>query len=199
MRIAILDYGVGNLFSIKCALERLGVDAYITPYLEKGEFDGIILPGVGNFTHASRHLTQNAAYIDSIVNKGTPIFGICLGMQLLFEESEEGHGDGLKLLSGKVLKLPKGVKIPHIGWNRLKVKKSHKLVDGIEDNSWVYFAHSYYPKPNESSICIAEVSYGITFPVIVANKNIFGTQFHPEKSGEVGNQILRNFLELCRR
>ncbi|MEM1525373.1 MAG: imidazole glycerol phosphate synthase subunit HisH [Nitrososphaerales archaeon] len=200
MNIVVLDYGVGNLFSIKCALERLGAIVHITPHLSKKmDFNGIILPGVGNFTHAVKHLTQNIEDIMNAVNKGLPTLGICLGMQLLFENSEEGYEDGLKLLSGKVLKLPKNLKTPHIGWNRIKIKKPHKIVEGVADNSWVYFIHSYYPKPNKSDICVAEVEYGITFPAIVAERNIFGTQFHPEKSGDVGNRILKNFLEFCKR
>jgi glutamine amidotransferase len=118
-------------------------------------------------------------------------------MQILFNSSEEGEGEGLGLMSGHVVKLPASVKTPHMGWNNLQRTRLHPLIDGVSEDGWVYFVHSFYPQPEDEQVVIAQTHYGISFPVIVARDNVYGTQFHPEKSGETGRVVLRNFLRLC--
>ncbi|MBM3897545.1 MAG: imidazole glycerol phosphate synthase subunit HisH [Thaumarchaeota archaeon] len=198
MRIGILDYGVGNLYSLSCALQKLKAETEIVTSLNK-EFDGIILPGVGAFDAVTKNLGSNRHLILDVVKDGINIFGICLGMQLMFESSEEGKGDGLAIFKGSVKQLPSSVKLPHMGWNILDKKNDHAILDGLKDNSWVYFLHSYYPEPKDRKIVAATTNYGKEFTSAISYKNVFGTQFHPEKSGDVGFLILRNFLSNCKK
>lgn len=199
MRGLIFDYGVGNLFSLKCALKRLNVEVIISESLEKIKYcDFIILPGVGSFDAAMKRLSKDKKLLISKLNSGLPCLGICLGMQLFFMESEEGMMKGLNLLKGKVVRLPDNVKVPQMGWNNLKIVKESRLLEGIDNNSWVYFVHSYYPDVNEDCI-VAYTDYGVRFASVVEKGNIFGTQFHPEKSGKVGAVMLRNFVKICKR
>jgi glutamine amidotransferase len=203
--IAIFDYGAGNLFSLKAALERNGAHrvSIIKDIKVIEKFNGLVLPGVGNFDPAIRSIEPHKELliqaIDDANNGGVPMLGICLGMEMLFDKSEEGVLEGLKILDGEVVMLARTrVKIPHIGWNNLHItRKDSKLLYGVSDGSWVYFVHSYYVKPKDKGLVAASSHYGIRIPAVVENGNLFGTQFHPEKSGPIGASILKNFLEAC--
>ena len=192
----IFDYGVGNLLSLKTALEKAGLNASIgTTAQELAKADAIALPGVGNFSAAATKLDAVKETLKTKVQEGTPFLGICLGLQLFFEESEEGPGNGLALFKGKNVRLPNIVKVPHMGWNTLNMVKPNELFDGIAEGAYVYFVHSLYPVPKDKDIVITETEYGTTFTSAVASKNIYGTQFHPEKSGDIGLKILKNFAK----
>ncbi len=203
--IAIFDYGAGNLFSLRSALERNGAHkATIIRHIEGiKKFSGLVLPGVGNFDPAMRTLGPHKELLTQAIydasDRGLPMLGICLGMEMLFEKSEEGILDGLKIFEGEVLLLARTrVKIPHIGWNNLCLTGRHSnLLLGVKDGSWVYFVHSYYVKPKDRGLIAANSRYGTRFPAVVERGNLYGTQFHPEKSGSVGAVILRNFLKVC--
>ncbi|EIT87015.1 imidazole glycerol phosphate synthase subunit HisH [Fictibacillus macauensis ZFHKF-1] len=208
--IGIIDYGMGNLYSVSAALERLHVPYVCSqdPEVLKTA-DRLLLPGVGAFGDAMRLLNETglATFIQNATAQGTPLLGICLGMQLLFEESEEhGVSAGLGLLQGRVVRFP-GVdgcgvryKVPHMGWNTLQIKQASSLVDDSE-NADVYFVHSYYVKPAHEKTVIASATYGEEkVPAIVSDgRHIFGTQFHPEKSGGTGMRILQNYCMRSRR
>jgi len=198
--VAIIDYGVGNLLSLKCALEKVGLSTTTglsTRQIKKA--DAIALPGVGNFSAAAAKLEAVKEELVDAVKSGIPIFGICLGMQLFFPESEEGAGNGLALFEGKTIRLPSSVKVPHMGWNTLRIVKQNEILDGVNDEAYVYFVHSLYPVPVDKEIVCAETDYGTTFTSAIARKNVYGTQFHPEKSGDIGLRILRNFAKLVKR
>ena len=200
--IAVVDYGVGNLFSLTSSLSAIGVESIVTgdPVLIKSA-DKILLPGVGAFEDAKRKLDE-AHLTDLIIEEvkgGKKIMGICLGMQMLFEESYEyGVHKGLSLLRGSVVAMegdiPENLRIPHIGWNALHIKKEHPIFKYTKENDYVYFVHSYYAKGCEESL-LATTEYGAELCAAVALDNIAGMQFHPEKSGEVGLSILRAFAE----
>jgi glutamine amidotransferase len=199
-QIAIFDYGAGNLFSLKSALERNGAESVEIIYdlkdLEK--FDGLVLPGVGNFDPAIRSMKGSAQLLAKALDSGMPVMGICLGMEMLFERSEEGKLEGLKILDGDVVLLPKGkVKIPHMGWNNLQIKGDSRLLKGVSDNSWVYFVHSYRTVPKERKLVVASTDYGVSVPAVIERDNLIGVQFHPEKSGDVGAIMIKNFIEMC--
>jgi glutamine amidotransferase len=195
-KAVIFDYGVGNLLSLKCALEKAGLESSIgTSAKELAEADAIALPGVGAFTAATKKLDAVKEKLKSRVEDGTPLLGICLGLQLFFEESEEGPGNGLALFKGRTIRLPNTVKVPHMGWNTLNIVKQNELFEGVAEGSYVYFVHSLYPVPVEKSIVCTQTEYGTTFASAVACKNIYGTQFHPEKSGDLGLRILKNFAK----
>ena len=201
--IAIVDYGVGNLFSLVSSLKSIGAEAVVTDSKEMiAAADKIILPGVGAFGDARKKLAETG--MDKLIleeaKKGKPIMGICLGMQLLFERGfEYGVHDGLGLLNGEVVSMqgvvPAEYKIPHIGWNGLIFKKENPLFRYIKDGDHVYFVHSYYAKNCEDSL-LATAEYGPELTAAVAKGNIYGCQFHPEKSGSVGLNILRGFADL---
>lgn len=200
--IAIIDYGVGNLFSLTCSLNSIGAETVITSDPQAiRKADKLLLPGVGAFEDAIAKL--RASGLDQIITRevknGKPILGICLGMQMLFEKSYEyGVHEGLGLLKGSVVpmagKIPETLKIPHIGWNALSIKKEHKLLRYIKDGDFVYFVHSYYATDCEESL-LATAEYGAKITAAVALDNVMGCQFHPEKSGNVGLSILRAFCE----
>ena len=202
-RIAIFDFGAGNLFSLHHSLHRNGaqsVDIIRTlDGLEK--YDGLVLPGVGNFDSAISSMQKDAVMLNTAVNEGLPILGICLGLEMLFNKSEEGTLDGLKVLEGEVLLLPrKRVKVPHMGWNNLRIVMTDcKLLKGIPQDSWVYFVHSYHIEPKDEKLVAATTDYGSKLPVVVERYNLFGTQFHPEKSGKIGAQIMKNFVNVCEK
>ena len=201
--LAIVDYGVGNLFSLKCSLEAIGVDALVTSDEQKlRDADRIILPGVGAFGDASEKL--KATGLDRVVieeaNKGKPLMGICLGMQLLLEKGfEYGVYEGLGLIKGEIRPIseviPKKLKNPQIGWNALLFKQQSPIFKYIKDGDYVYFVHSYYGASCEKDT-LAVTEYGVPLTAAVGRDNIFGCQFHPEKSGEVGLNILRGFCEV---
>jgi glutamine amidotransferase len=192
----IFDYGVGNLLSLKTALEKAGLTAAIgTSARDLAKADAIALPGVGSFTAALSKLGAVKETLQTKVEEGTPLLGICLGLQLFFEESEEGPGSGLAFFKGRNVQLPSTVKVPHMGWNTLNIVRRNELLDGIAEGTYVYFVHSLYPVPKDQSIVCTTTEYGTTFTSTVASKNIYGTQFHPEKSGDIGLRILKNFAK----
>lgn len=200
--IAIIDYGAGNLQSVKKALDFIGAESVITDNIETiNACDRILLPGVGSFGDAMDSMTQKGLVqtVKENALSGKPFLGICLGLQLLFEESEESPGvKGLGIFKGKIKKFSPdmGLKIPHIGWNSLKIKQKDTLFKDIPENSYVYFVHSYYLHADDENEIATVTNYGIDFHSAVGKNNIFATQFHPEKSGDVGLQILRNFASM---
>lgn len=199
--ISIIDYGVGNLNSVHKALEKLGFEAKITNNIEEiNNSKAIILPGVGAFNDAMENL-KNTNLIPCIrenVDKGKPLLGICLGMQLLYEKSfEDGEWEGLGLLEGEIVKFEEDLKIPHMGWNRLKINKNDDILKYIKEEDYVYFVHSYYAKSDFSEV-ITYADYGVKVPGVVSNKNVYGMQFHPEKSGETGLNLLKAFGEMIK-
>lgn len=199
--IAIIDYDAGNIKSVEKALQYLGEEAVITR--DAGEIlmaDKVILPGVGAFGDAMEKLNRYGLVpvIHEVVEKGIPFLGICLGLQLMFESSEEAPGvEGLGLLKGKIVRIPEGdgLKVPHMGWNSLSFPKEGRLFAGIPENSYVYFVHSYYLQAEED-IVTATAEYGVTIHASVEKGNVFACQFHPEKSSHTGLTILKNFVEL---
>jgi glutamine amidotransferase len=203
--VVVVDYGLGNLRSVTRGLER--ANAAVTISDDPGaldDADGIVLPGVGAFGDGMENAGPFRDALTDAAADGRPLFGICLGMQMLLTTSEEaereGQGDveGLDLVPGRNVRFRGDVKVPHMGWNELDVTRDHPLVDGV-DGEYAYFVHSYYADPDSAAHVVAETDYGTRFPSVVANDegNIFGTQFHPEKSGETGLQILRNFVDIC--
>jgi glutamine amidotransferase len=197
--ITVVDYKLNNLRSLENTLRRLGHDVLVTSNPDDvRKASKLILPGVGAFGDGIRNLNQfglAAPFIEK-VKAGTPTLGICLGMHLLFTESEEfGHHDGLDLLSGKIVKLPAKLRVPHMGWNQLHFKQTNGLTQGVAESSFVYFVHSYFAQA-AADIVLATTDYEMEFPAIVHTKNIWATQFHPEKSQHVGERLLENFGRL---
>lgn len=199
--IAIIDYGMGNLRSVEKALEALGASsAILSSPGSLEEYSAVILPGVGAFGDAMRNLAEYKwdELIRGTIKEGKPFLGICLGLQLLFTQSEEGGSHrGLDLLPGKVVRLPSSVRVPHMGWNQLNFPKVSGLFRGVPEGAFVYFVHSYYAVPEDPATVAATTDYGVKFASAIARDNIFGFQFHPEKSQAVGLRILGNFLELA--
>lgn len=204
MSVCIVDYNMGNLRSVKKALDRIGVTSVISSdpgVLKKS--DKVILPGVGHFARGMQNLRDmglKTAIIEEVTVRGKPILGICLGMQLLTKSSEEGDGGGLGLVAGHTIRFPEfdkesRLRVPHIGWNTVDFEEDNPLFNGIESDATFYFVHSYYVAPWEGNERQSITSYGIRFVAAVADQQIFGTQFHPEKSYDAGLQLLRNFCE----
>lgn len=199
---AIIDYDAGNLRSVEKALQALGEETVITR--DRDEIlsaDRVILPGVGAFGDAMEKLHQYGLVeiIRQVVQKGTPFLGICLGLQLLFEESEESQGvPGLGILKGKIRRIPNtpGLKIPHMGWNSLTLRPETRLFSGLGEEPYVYFVHSYYLEAADPEIVAASADYGVVIHAAVETGNVFACQFHPEKSSDTGLQILKNFISL---
>ena len=200
--IAIIDYDAGNIRSVEKAMAKLGQEVWITRDRERiMNADKVILPGVGSFGDAMAHLREYnlVEVIKDVVAEKKPFLGICLGLQLLYESSEETPGvEGLGILKGKILKIPeqKDLKIPHRGWNSLHLQNDGRLFRGIEQNPYVYFVHSYYLKAGEEETVKATTEYSVNIHASVEKDNVFACQFHPEKSGDLGLQILKNFAEL---
>jgi glutamine amidotransferase len=193
--ITILNYGSGNLKSIKNGFSKIGQDAIISDDIYQIEkADTLILPGVGAFGNAMDQLQKYKDLILEHISSGKPFLGVCLGQQILFTKSEESKGiKGLDVLKGEVVRFDEGLKIPHMGWNNLEIKNECVLFEGI-GNEYMYFVHSYYVKPEDENIVAATTNYGVDFPAAICKDNIFATQFHPEKSGEIGLKILKNFV-----
>ena len=200
--IAIIDYDAGNIKSVEKALQKLGADVVITKDADVIlSADKVILPGVGAFGDAMTNLKKYdlVSVIKQVVERKIPFLGICLGLQLLFERSDETPGvEGLGILKGEVLRIPDNgnLKIPHMGWNSLHLQNDGRLFEGLSEESYVYIVHSYYLKAEEPEIVKATTEYGVTIHASVEKGNVFACQFHPEKSSDVGLQILRNFVEL---
>lgn len=200
--VAIIDYDAGNIRSVEKAVAALGKEVSVTR--DRNEIlsaDHVILPGVGSFGDAMGKLYQYGLVdtIREVARRGTPFLGICLGLQLLFESSEESPGiDGLGILQGRIVRIPDGedIKIPHIGWNSLQYPNKGRLFQGIPESSYVYFVHSYYLQAKEPEIVKAVTEYGAVIHASIEKDNVFACQFHPEKSSGVGMTILRNFLEI---
>ncbi|WP_254864221.1 imidazole glycerol phosphate synthase subunit HisH [Halovivax gelatinilyticus] len=216
--VAVVDYGLGNLHSVTRGLERAGADVTITD--ESADFlaaDGVVLPGVGAFREGVENADPIREDLLAVAASETPLFGICLGMQMLLTDSEEGSAGsaavrGLDLIPGTNVRFAQGQKVPHMGWNDLTIERPHPIVEGVGrrpangtdqpevvDGEYTYFVHSYYAVPDDESTIVATVDYGVTVPAVIADESgtVFGTQFHPEKSGETGLRILRNFVSLC--
>jgi glutamine amidotransferase len=203
--VALVDYGLGNLRSATRGLERAGASVEITDDPEAfAAADGVVLPGVGAFREGMENAGPLREALTDHAEAGRPLFGICLGMQMLLTTSEEadheGEGEvtGLDLVPGTNVRFEVDRKVPHMGWNELEVARDHPIVDGV-DGEHAYFVHSYYAAPDDADAVVATADYGVDFPAVVANEagNVFGTQFHPEKSGETGLTILRNFVDYC--
>lgn len=204
MQIAIIDYGMGNIHSVAKAVALFGAKPVITnKKSDINSCDKIVLPGVGAFDDAMLELEKQdlAGVIKEQINRKKPFLGICLGLQLLFESSQEAKiNKGLGILNGEVVKFIAGdnLKVPHMGWNDLKVVAGDcPLLNGVIDNSQVYFCHSYYPNPTDKSVIAATTGYGIEFACVLWKDNLYGAQFHPEKSQAVGLKMIKNFVELC--
>lgn len=200
--VAIIDYGAGNILSVQKALDHIGCENVVTSDREViMSADGAVLPGVGSFGDAMDNLHKNGLTqaVKNFMSSGRPFLGICLGLQVLFDSSEETpDAAGLSVFSGKVRRFPAGIglKIPQIGWNSIDYERGCPIFKGLPENPYVYFVHSYYLEASDESVVSAVAEYGVRYHAAVARGNVFATQFHPEKSGEVGLQILRNFAEL---
>ena len=200
--IAIVDYDAGNIKSVEKALQFLGQEPVVTRDKETLlQAEKVIVPGVGAFGDAMGKMHQYGLVevLREIAAKGTPLLGICLGLQLFFESSEETPGvEGLGLLPGKIVRIPdkEGFKIPHMGWNSIQINPASRLLKGIEEGAYVYFVHSYYLQAENEADVAATTDYVVNIHTAAEHENIFATQFHPEKSGEIGLRILKNFIEL---
>lgn len=196
MSVAVVKLGVGNTASVMFALKRLAVAAVLTDDAHCiADAERVILPGVGAAGYAMR-LLRDKELTDTLVRFPRPLLGICLGQQLLYEASDEGNAPGLGILRGRARQLPVSAEVPspHMGWSKLKIRTAHALLDGVSDDAYVYFVHSYYCPIGAETIATAD--YGLTFSAVVASGNAYGCQFHPERSGAVGARILQNFLDL---
>lgn len=200
--IVVVDYGLGNLRSVVRGLERAGAEMEVTADPARiSSADGIVLPGVGAFSEGMENAEPLRDELVNVASAGTPFLGICLGMQMLLSESEEakraGEGDarGLELIPGKNVRFHSG-KVPHMGWNQISVVRDNPLLSGV-NNEYAYFVHSYYAVPDDDSSVIGMTEYSEEFASVIARDNVYGTQFHPEKSGKTGLRILKNFVAIC--
>ena len=199
-QVAIIDYGVGNLRSVEKAFEATGCEAIVSgeeSVLLKAE--RLVLPGVGAFGACMKALSERGfdQLVREKVDEGTPLLGVCVGMQLLFEESDEfGSTPGLGLIRGRVKRFNNELVVPHVGWNRVTARQSHALFDDVAHEAFFYFVHSYYCEPRDEQVIAGETEYGVRYASVVAHKNICGVQFHPEKSQDEGLRLLRNFARL---
>ena len=201
MKLLIVDYGAGNLRSVVRAVRIAGGHGVVSQ--EPDELlnaDAVIMPGVGSAADTMRNLMERglAAPLRDYIANGGHFFGVCMGLQALFDISEEGGSHPcLGVLPGRVRRLSAGVKVPHMGWNRVRLVRSHPMFEGVRDGSFFYFVHSYYLEPETDDVVVAETDHGVSFPAAVADGNIFATQFHPEKSADSGLQLYRNFLRIA--
>ncbi|HXK32452.1 MAG TPA: imidazole glycerol phosphate synthase subunit HisH [Dehalococcoidia bacterium] len=197
-RIVVVDYGAGNLRSVARAVAHAGFEPAVTadPHAVAAA-DAVILPGVGAAADTMRNLREHGMVepIRAYIASGRPFFGVCMGQQALLTLSEEGgEHECLGVIEGRVKRLPRGLKVPHMGWNTVRQMRAHPIFDGIPDESYFYFVHSYYPEPVDRDVVIGETEYGVTFASVLAKDNVVATQFHPEKSGEMGLRMYANFL-----
>ena len=200
LQISIIDYDSGNLRSVAKALEKYGVDPITTSDSDIIlKSDAVILPGVGSAPSAMQALSNRNLIepIKQYIALGKPFFGICLGLQLLFNKTDEGDSDCLGVISGNVRQLSSGLKVPHMGWNSIDIKKTHPILEGIPSGEFFYFVHSYFVVPQESGDITATTDYGEVFCSSYAKDNLIATQFHPEKSGDIGLRIYKNFIDMC--
>ena len=201
MKLVIVDYEAGNLRSVARAVAHAGGQPLITSSGRDVEgAEALILPGVGAAADTMRNLRRHALVepLRQYIASGRPFLGVCMGQQALFEASEEGgEHPCLGILPGRVVRLPPGLKVPHMGWNQVRIVRPHPIFDGIPDGSYFYFVHSYYPRPDDQAVVIGETEYGVTFPSVVARDNVVATQFHPEKSGAMGLRMYENFLRIA--
>ena len=191
-RVAVLDFGMGNLRSVAKALEKVGANVSVTPQVPD-DVDALVVPGQGAFGSCLANLGPQKDAVEAWIRSGRSFLGICLGLQILFESSQEGGGRGLGVFEGKVVRFPDGVKIPHIGWNEVTPTREVALFDGIDPGARFYFCHSFYPDATPADAA-ATSDYGVAFACAVARDNVVAVQFHPEKSGEHGLALLGNFL-----
>ena len=201
MKVVVVDYGAGNLRSVARAVTQVGHEPAVTsdPY-DVATADALIVPGVGAAADTMRNLREHKMVepVRDYIASGRPFFGVCMGQQALLSVSEEGgEHECLGVIPGRVKKLPGGQKVPHMGWNQVRQKSSHFIFDGIPDESYFYFVHSYYPEPEDSSVVVGETDYGVTFASVLARDNIVATQFHPEKSAEMGLRMYANFVNFA--
>ena len=201
--ISVVDYGVGNLHSVAKALEKVGAKTRVTSdWHDVEKSDGVVLPGVGAFKDSMDAMNRSdlARSVKAYIASGKPFLGVCVGLQMLFAESEEfGVSKGLGVFPGRVVKFGQGQKVPHMGWNQIQIKKTgNPLLKGLREGDYLYFVHSYYVVPENPSVIAAQSSYGVDFTCMVWEKNVFGTQFHPEKSQAVGLKIYENFKDLVK-
>lgn len=202
VKIVIIDYGLGNLRSVYNAFKRINNDTEITKSVQEVKnADAIVIPGVGAFKDAIRNLTHLKENVLTLIEEGRPLLGICLGLHMLFSTSTEGGlTKGLNYFKGRVIRLPQELTVPHMGWNSLKIVRfENPLLSEISDDSYVYFAHSYYPVVEDEEDTIAITDYGITIPSVISKQSVFATQFHPEKSGKVGINIINNYIKYVKR
>ena len=203
MNLVVVDYGAGNLHSVARAVAHAGVRPLITSnprYLD--DADAVIVPGVGAAADTMKNLRERqlAGPIKEYIASGRPFLGVCMGQQALFDVSEEGgEHECLGVLPGRVVRLPDGQKVPHMGWNQVHFTRKHPIFEGIDDGSYFYFVHSYYPRPEDPAVVIGETEYGVRFPSVVAKDNLVATQFHPEKSGQMGLRMYENFLAIAQK
>jgi glutamine amidotransferase len=201
VKVVIVDYGAGNLHSVSRAVVNAGTRPLVTSnpnYLDDAE--ALIVPGVGAAADTMRNLRESG-FVEPIreyIASGRPFLGVCMGLQALFDVSEEGgEHQCLGVLPGRIVRFPDGLKVPHIGWNQVRIVRQHPIFDGIADGAYFYFLNSYYPRPEDLSVVIGETEYGITFASAVARDSVVATQFHPEKSGEAGLRMYANFLKIA--
>ncbi|TMG06545.1 MAG: imidazole glycerol phosphate synthase subunit HisH [Chloroflexi bacterium] len=201
MKVVIVDFGAGNLHSVSRAVVNAGTRPLVTSnpsYLEDAE--AVIVPGVGAAADTMSNL-RASGFVEPIrdyIASGRPFLGVCMGQQALFEVSEEGgEHECLGILPGRVVRFSNGLKVPHMGWNQVRIVKQHPIFEGVDDGSYFYFVHSYYPQPADPDVVIGETEYGVTFASVIARDNIVATQFHPEKSGEAGLRMYANFLKIA--
>ena len=199
MEIAIVDYGAGNLHSVAKALEHIGFPGTVTD--DPGALlraKGVILPGVGASGAAMVALRERGLVepLRQVAARGTPFFGVCLGLQILLDSSEEDEESCLGILAGEVKRLPAGVKVPHMGWNQVRLLRHHPVFQGVPSESYFYFVHSYYPEPEDASLVLGTTEYAVPFCSVLARGNLVATQFHPEKSGPLGLRLYENFVRL---
>ena len=201
MKVVVVDYGAGNLFSVSRAVVNAGTRPLITSnpsYLDDAE--AVIVPGVGAAADTMSNL-RASGFVEPIreyIASGRPFLGVCMGQQALFDVSEEGgEHECLGILPGRVVRFSNGLKVPHMGWNQVRIVMQHPIFEGMADGSYFYFVHSYYPQPADPDVVIGETEYGVTFASVIALDNIVATQFHPEKSGEAGLRMYANFLKIA--